>query len=625
MNINLNFLLIELLALPLLGTLLVFINSKSSEKVISYSAMIVSGFHLLITMCLLVLWAAQDFNAVNVKEFVIYQKSGYEFFIDLYFDRVSATFMFVGSLLTFLITVYSSFYMHNEKGYRRFFGNILIFFFGYNVIILAGNFETLFLGWEILGVSSFLLIAYYRERFLPVKNAVKVFSIYRLGDVGLILAMWLSHHFWHENITFAKLADINLVHSQIIHHETLALSISLVILLTAIIKSAQFPFSSWLPRAMEGPTPSSAIFYGSLAVHIGAFLLMRTSHFWHDLVLFKVLLILVGITSLATSTLTARVQSSIKAQIAYSSIAQIGIIFIEIALGLEMLALVHFAGNAFLRTYQLLISPSLVTYKIKDQFFHFEAKNHYISKRSKTWKYTLYMLSLKEWNLDDILFRYLWMPMKHVGKKFGFLTISNLLFVFIPAFLIAIVALYFKASIPGEIAQYLPELMALLGLVLVIKSFTERRSVRLAFLLVILNHFWVALAISFNDEINMEHLLIYLSGVVAFGIIGYAAILRLKKLERKVFLNQFYGHAYHHPKIALVFLIACLGIAGFPISPTFIGEDLVFSHIQSQQLFLAVFASLSFILDGLSLIRIYARVFLGPHHKADHERALRSS
>jgi NADH:ubiquinone oxidoreductase subunit 5 (subunit L)/multisubunit Na+/H+ antiporter MnhA subunit len=326
-----------------------------------------------------------------------------------------------------------------------------------------------------------------------------------------------------------------------------------------------------------------------------------------------------------TSTLTARVQSSIKAQIAYSSIAQIGLMFIEIALGLEVFALIHFAGNAFLRSYQLLISPSLVTYKIRDQFFNFIPKDKKENMWGKKWQYTLYMLSLKEWNLDNFLYQYLWSPLKQVGNRLHFLSISNLVFIFTPLFMVALVALNFKESIPAEIAQYLPEFMALVGLVLVIKSFTERRSARLAFVLVLLNHFWVALAVSYNDALNWEHIAIYLSGIVVFGVIGYATILRLRKRERKVFLNQFYGHSFHHPKIAFAFLVACLGVAGFPISPTFIGEDLIFSHIQSQQLFLAVFVSLSFILDGLSLIRIYARLFLGPHHKSDHEIAYRAS
>ena len=98
-------------------------------------------------------------------------------------------FALVGAILAFLIVMYSRVYMHRESGYKRFFNTILFFFLGYNVTIFSGNFETLFIGWEVLGISSFLLIAFYRERYLPVKNALKVFFVYRIGDVGLILAI----------------------------------------------------------------------------------------------------------------------------------------------------------------------------------------------------------------------------------------------------------------------------------------------------------------------------------------------------------------------------------------------------------------------------------------------------
>ena len=626
MIIEIQQILPVLISLPIVGALFAMLFGKHSEKGISYSVILATGAHLLLTFSLVGLWAFRHFEVINIKEVVLYKMQGYEFFIDLYFDKLTAVYLLVGSIMTFLITIYSSFYMHNEHGYRRFFTNIMFFFFGYNVVILSGNFETLFLGWEILGVSSFLLIAYYRDRYLPVKNAVKVFSIYRVGDIGLILAMWLSHHLWHENITFVKLNNLALVQSHIAHHQLLALSIAMSILLTAVIKSAQFPFSSWLPRAMEGPTPSSAIFYGSLAVHIGAFLLQRTSGFWEDMLFFKVQLIFVGLVSATLSTFTARVQSSIKAQVAYSSIVQIGIIFIELALGWYDLALIHFVGNAFLRTYQLLISPSIVTYKIREQFFNFEPNADQLTKKwSKKISYTIYMLSLQEWKLDDFLYKRLWLPVKNIGARLNFLNLSNILIFFVPLLVGAFCLLYFKTDIPSEIAQYIPEIFALIGLILVVKAFTERRSVRLSFSLVLLNHLWVAMAISFNDNVNWEHITIYLSGVLLFGLLGFGTILRLKKLERRVFLNQFYGHSYEHPRIAFFFLLCCLGMAGFPISPTFIGEDLIYSHIQSGQLFLAVFVSLSFIIDGLALIRIYARVFLGPHHKTYHESAYRSS
>ncbi|HEY5824250.1 MAG TPA: proton-conducting transporter membrane subunit, partial [Cyclobacteriaceae bacterium] len=120
-------------------------------------------------------------------------------------------------------------------------------------------------------------------------------------------------------------------------------------------------------------------------------------------------------------------------------------------------------------------------------------------------------------------------------------------------------------------------------------------------------------------------ILLYMSGVLVSGALGYAMLQRLKKVEGNIDLNQFHGHSYHHPKFALWFLVACLGMGGFPITPTFIGEDLIFSHIHEDQPLLATFIAVAYIVDVLSIMRIYARVFLGPHVKSIYEMAYRSS
>ena len=153
--------------------------------------------------------------------------------------------------------------MHREHGYKRFFNTIQFFYVGYNIIIFAGNLETMFIGWEVLGISSFLLIAFYRDRYLPVKNATKIFSIYRVGDVGLILAMWMTHHLFHQNVTFHQLNDYTLGHEHLQTHTWVGVFISVMFLVSAAAKSGQLPFSSWVPRAMEGPTPSSCLLYTS--------------------------------------------------------------------------------------------------------------------------------------------------------------------------------------------------------------------------------------------------------------------------------------------------------------------------------------------------------------------------
>lgn len=612
--------------IPLMGFVVSLLIPDKKENSISWGSFISVGLHLSGALIFLGYWLLHHRPTLNLKEIVLFRTSGYEFFIDFYFDKITATYLFVGSLLTFLVTVYSRYYLHRESGYKRFFNTILFFYVGYNIVIFSGNLETLFIGWEILGISSFLLIAFYRERYLPVKNAVKVFSIYRIGDVGLILAMWMSHHLWHENISFLQLRDYNFVHNQLQTHSIIGVFISLMLLISAAAKSAQLPFSSWLPRAMEGPTPSSAIFYGSLSVHLGIFILLRTYPFWEHQLLVRIIIGALGLVTAVVTTGIARVQSSVKSQIAYASIAQIGLIFIEVAAGFEDLAMFHFAGNAFLRTYQLLVSPSVVTYLIREQFYNYNRRQRSIEDSfSKKIEYSLYMLCIKEFNLDSFMYRYLWNPLKWAGKKLDFLSVNRVIVFFIPAYLIGLFSVYNKEMIPVTIQEYLPLFFSLIGLLMVLKSFSERKHARLSWLLIIMNHFWVALAISFNEYFTFDQVHIYLSGIAISGILGFMCLRWLKFHEGSIDLDQFHGHSYKRPKMAFVFLLSCLGASGFPITPTFIGEDLMFSHIHENQIIFAFIVSLGFIIDGLSIMRIYARVFLGPHVKSQYEMAYRSS
>ena len=614
------------LMFPILGFLISVLMPEKKEKLISGIAFATVFTQFLGIVIFCIIWILNDSPDLNLKEITIFSTSHYEFFIDFYFDRITAVYLFVGALLTSMITTYSRYYLHREKGYKRFFTTVLFFFFGYNIAILSGNFETLFIGWEIIGISSFLLIAFYRERYLPVKNAFKVFSIYRIGDVGLLLTMWASHHLFHENITFMKLNNYELVNEHLQNHSLIGVFIALCLACAAAAKSAQIPFSSWLPRAMEGPTPSSAIFYGSLSVHLGVFLMLRTFPFWEHQTSMRFAIGLMGLTTSIMSSLMARVQSSIKSQVAYSSISQIGIIFIEIALGLEVLALFHFAGNAFLRTYQLLVSPSVVSYLIREQFYTYQPKsekdNFFFPRVIKN---TLYVLALKEFKLEAFLNIVLWRPLKIIGKSLDFLNIKRVYFFFIPLFALGTIAYQFKEKVPSELTSLLPEIFAGIGLVFVFKSFSERKSPFLAWILIVMNHFWIALAIVFNEHVTVSEIAFYLAGIIISGSIGYLALLKLKQLEKRILISQYLGHVYEHPKFAFFFLLATLGITGFPITSTFIGEDLIFSHIGSNQVVLAFFVASSFVVSGIAGIRIYARLFLGPHVKTYHELPYQSS
>ncbi|MBL0911183.1 MAG: hypothetical protein IBJ09_02335 [Bacteroidia bacterium] len=607
---------------PLAGFLLSLLLPRRKERPIAALAFGTTLLNMLLFFAFAVCWLAAGQPELNREGICLYRSGTYDLLLDLYFDRIALVYLLVGSVLAFLITAYSQYYLHREPGFKRFFTTILFFYTGYNITVLSGNFETLFTGWEFIGISSFLLVAFYRERYLPVRNAVKVFAVYRIGDVCILLAIWGSHHFWHRSISFSELGQVQGTEGQ-----GLMVFIALMLLVAACVKSAQFPFSYWLPKAMEGPTTSSAVFYGSLSVHFGVFILLRSFPFWQDLLPVRVLVGALGLVTAILAYFSARVQSTAKSQIAYASVSQIGLIFTEVALGFSNLALLHFAGNAFLRTYQLLISPSALSYLVREQFYHYAPRTELLRSAFRMRvESTLYVLALREWNMEWLLNRLVFSPLKRLGRRIRFVSVRNLFFFFIPAYLAGLALLYTGNTMPEWLRQHIPELFSLLGLMMVLRSFTERRNPFLAWLLVLMNHFWVVLAVSFNEYFDAGQVFIYLSGIVSGGILGGFCLYRLYRREKEYFsLNRYYGHVYEYRRLSLVFLLAVLALTGFPLTPTFVGEDLIFSHIHETQFVLAFFNALGFIFGGISLIRMYARLFLGPHVKTYHETDYRSS
>ncbi|MCE9538859.1 MAG: hypothetical protein K8R85_06535, partial [Bacteroidetes bacterium] len=164
--------------IPFFGFIISMLIPRKKESVISSIAISTIGIHLIGILILVAIWLMNDSPTLDIKHIVLFETEDIEIFIDFFFDKITAVFTVVGSVLTFLITVFSRYYLHREEGFKRFFTTILLFFLGYNLVIFSGNFETLFIGWEILGICSFLLIAFYRDRYLPVKNGLKVLSIY---------------------------------------------------------------------------------------------------------------------------------------------------------------------------------------------------------------------------------------------------------------------------------------------------------------------------------------------------------------------------------------------------------------------------------------------------------------
>ena len=261
-----NSLLLSSLLIPLLGFLTIFLAPHHEKKIIQISYFCSYALGLSI-FALLSLWAYHGFGRYEFEWFTLYQSGDYQFDILLYLDKVGAVYLFTVWAIFSIILKYCRVYLHRESGYKRFFMTIFAFAFGLNTIILAGSLDVLFAGWEIAGIASFLLIAFYRQRPQPIRNALRAYTIYRLCDVGLLMGAWLSHSLFHSQQDFSQLAEV-FQNPSIPPADYLSLIIlSGLLLLAASGKSAQFPFCYWLPRAMEGPTPSSAIFYGALSVH----------------------------------------------------------------------------------------------------------------------------------------------------------------------------------------------------------------------------------------------------------------------------------------------------------------------------------------------------------------------
>lgn len=346
----------------------------------------------------------------------------YHFSIKLVFDRLSVPLAILSFLLCGTISAFATRYMHRERGYNRFFVLYALFLVGMVLTSLAGTIESLFAGWEMVGLSSALLVAYFQERPAPVRNGLRVWIVYRVSDAALLLAAVLVHHLRGGGDFSALLGAGPWPEGHAVLSQGQALVVGLLLVIAAAGKSALVPFSGWLPRAMEGPTPSSAIFYGALSVHLGAFLLLRVSPILEASVPLCVVIVALGLATALYAYLTGSVQTDIKSALAFASLAQVGLIVAEIGLGLRYIALIHLLGNACLRTLQFVRAPTLLHdyHRIENAIGEHlprppEPLGRLTSGRLRRW---LYRFALERGYLDAFLADYLVSPFVRLFRWF---------------------------------------------------------------------------------------------------------------------------------------------------------------------------------------------------------------
>jgi NAD(P)H-quinone oxidoreductase subunit 5 len=311
-----------------------------------------------VSASVIMLWHRVAHHAIELGDWVItpHYHLKFEFVLDL----LSLSYVMLTLVLCAVIGAFSTRYLHRERGYQRFFVLFALFLLGMVTASLSDTVETLFAGWEMVGLSSVLLIAFFQERPSPPRNGLRVWVVYRICDVALMLAAILMHEINGAG-DFDRLVGDKAwpAHDPLLigPHFTM---LGVLFVIAAAGKSALIPFSGWLPRAMEGPTPSSAVFYGALSVHLGAFLLLRVSPVLDSSIWLQVAVVVLGLSTSAFAYLAGRVQTDIKSALAFASLTQVGIIIAEIGLGFRYLALLHLLGHACLRTLQFLRAPSLL-------------------------------------------------------------------------------------------------------------------------------------------------------------------------------------------------------------------------------------------------------------------------
>lgn len=288
------------------------------------------------------------------------------------------------ALLLALASKFSINYLHREAGFHRYFFILSLFASAMMLLVLSANMAGTFIGWEIAGVCSYLLIGYSYQRPVATENAVRVFVTNRIGDAGFIIGISLSYA-WLDSVNWQALqtAGDQLGVGQ-------ATGISLCFMLAAAAKSAQSPFTPWLARAMEGPTPSSAVFYGGVMIHAGVYLLCLLEPVISQSPFALVVLGLVGIATATYSQIVGLSQTDIKSSLVYATSGQIGLMFLECALGFWELAQWHLCAHAIVRCHQFLAAPSLL------------ANLHGIKPQPRPVPRWLFMVSLQRGWLDQI-------------------------------------------------------------------------------------------------------------------------------------------------------------------------------------------------------------------------------
>ena len=276
---------------------------------------------------------------------------------DFLLDPLSLVMLLIVTGVGFLIHIYSIGYMAHEEGYWRYFAYLNLFMFFMLTLVLAENFLLMFVGWEGVGLASYLLIGFYFQRESAVEAGKKAFILNRVGDFGFLLAMFLMiAHF--GSLSYARVFGAIADHPQM--QGGFLTAIALLLVLGATGKSAQIPLYVWLPDAMEGPTPVSALIHAATMVTAGVYMVVR-SHVLFDRSPFTLgVIAIIGAATALFAATVGMVQTDIKRVLAYSTISQLGYMFLACGAAAYSAAIFHLVTHAFFKALLFLAAGSVI-------------------------------------------------------------------------------------------------------------------------------------------------------------------------------------------------------------------------------------------------------------------------
>ena len=307
---------------------------------------------------LLAFWNVQEQGAIVVHYFDFINTSTVKIPFDFRVDALSSLFLLVITGVGTLIHLYSSAYMHEESAphYARYFAYLNLFIFSMLLLVLGDNYVIMFIGWEGVGLCSYLLIGYWFTNTTYNNAAKKAFIMNRIGDLGFLLAI-----FW----LIVKLGTVS--YGEVLTAESLAklsstdiTAITLLLFVGAMGKSAQIPLYTWLPDAMAGPTPVSALIHAATMVTAGIYMITRTNIFYTHSEIAQTVVAIIGISTALLAATIAIKQNDIKKVLAYSTVSQLGYMFLGLGVGAYSGAVFHVITHAFFKALLFLAAGSVI-------------------------------------------------------------------------------------------------------------------------------------------------------------------------------------------------------------------------------------------------------------------------